>query len=364
MNANWLPAFIVLAVGLGGGLLFALRWIRLPTAKESRSVGGFFYGFAAAAILGLLIVGATRNAEPRAESSASTLAGSTIRGSAEGGPQESATAHDAAGSLSSIAALRLEPLRTRLAADPNDHRARKQLAVMLLAENQLFEAFEQAGELLRVDPEDPDGLYVRGVVRLAMGQGRKAVELLDPVVARYPDHVAAWSARGKAYLKSGNLPMAIASWERGLNAAGGRHAELEPLLDRARQGQSVAEILAAVGSRPRQPRLAAGGDPAAFRMRVELAPGAEPEPGATLFAALRPATGGPPAAVKKVLAPSFPLELTLGPEDAMMGLPFPAIGTLSVRLDSDGNASTVAASDATAEAEAAGGSTTQLVLGG
>ncbi len=46
----------------------------------------------------------------------------------------------------------------------------------------------------------------------------------------------------------------------------------------------------------------------------------------------------------------------------MMGLPLPIAGALSVRLDGDGNASTIAPGDLSAEADAARGSTTRLLL--
>ena len=200
MNAKWLLAFIVLAVGLG-----------------------------------LLGVAATRNAGFR-RAEAPAEAGRQAKAPGEGSAVRSIVAHDVAERPSPVVALRLEPLRAPRAADPGDRLARRQLAVALLAENRLLEAFEEASELLRADPDDPDGLYVHGVVRLAMGQGRRAIALLDRVVARHPDHVAAWTARGKAHLKTRNLPMAIASWERGLAAAGGRHAEIEALLLQAREG--------------------------------------------------------------------------------------------------------------------------------
>ena len=378
MNSTWLPGLIVLALGLGCGWLAAWRLRSGSRPSEARirpAIGrilssGFLYGFATATMLAGLLFWVARDARPSDDEAMPATAGQGAASPVRATPAANASIREVAGhgdpaALSPAAAARLEPLRARLEADPADLGARKQLAVVLLAEKRLVEAFEEAEAVLRLKPADPDGLYVQGVVRLAMGQGRQAVALLDQVLAQYPEHVAALVARGKAHTKSQNIPMAIASWERGLLAAGGRHAELERLLARARAGDSPAEILQAGGA-----RQAHNGPPSAgiasttFQLRVELAPGTRIVPQASLFAALRGPDGGPPAAVKRIAAPAFPLDLTLGPDDTMMGQPLPARGTVSVRLDGDGNASTHDAGDLSAQAQVEGGSTTRLVLEG
>jgi len=62
-------------------------------------------------------------------------------------------------------------------------------------------------------------------------------------------------------------------------------------------------------------------------------------PGAVLFIIARRAATGPPLAVKRVRAPSLPLEFTLGPENRMIeSMPFEGPLRLSARLDADGNA--------------------------
>jgi len=155
--------------------------------------------------------------------------------------------HDHSQPLPSQVQARLAPLRVRLAEDPEDLDARKQAAVLLLNSGSLFEAFEEADQILRVQPEDIDGLYIHGVVRVAMGQGSQARSLLDRVLAQRPDHVAALAARGKALVKMGNIPMAMADWKMGLQAAGGSHAELESLLAVAQRGASAGEILKVAG---------------------------------------------------------------------------------------------------------------------
>lgn len=159
-----------------------------------------------------------------------------------------ADGHHQTPNLSGDLEARLAPLRARLAADPGDIGARKQAAALLLRHGFLLRAFEEADEILRRAPRDIDGLYVHGVVRVAMGQGFKALELLDKVLEQRPDHVAARLARGKALIKMGNVSMAVADWEQGLTQAGGSHRELESLLAKARSGASAEEILASMAT--------------------------------------------------------------------------------------------------------------------
>jgi cytochrome c-type biogenesis protein CcmH len=81
----------------------------------------------------------------------------------------------------------------------------------------------------------------------------------------------------------------------------------------------------------------------AIRGRVLLAPAlADRVPaGAVLFVIARTAEGGPPAAVKRIAEPRFPLDFELGPGDRMIeGLPFAGPFRLIARVDADRNAAT------------------------
>ncbi|HEX4954155.1 MAG TPA: tetratricopeptide repeat protein [Thermoanaerobaculia bacterium] len=130
--------------------------------------------------------------------------------------------------------VQLEDLRRRLAAAPDDLRLRKQLAVNLLDAGQPVEAFEEAGAVLLASPEDVDGLYVQGEVRLQMGQPKVALELFDRVLLQVPDHVLALLARGRAATQLGVPAQAVDSYQRALAATGGSHPQIERLLAEAR----------------------------------------------------------------------------------------------------------------------------------
>ena len=100
------------------------------------------------------------------------------------------------------------------------------------------------------------------------------------------------------------------------------------------------------------PAAAAGDAGAGVLGRVELAPGFEGPPDAVLFVILRRSAGGPPLAVKRVAAPRFPLEFSVGPADRMIQqMPFEGPFTLSARLDGDGNATSRSAGDLQGRAE-------------
>lgn len=378
----WIPGLIVVAVGLVLGLWSALRGKsevassggpEAPAAREgrdstSRSTAreafsrrsgliGFVAGVASCLLIGSLVYWATQGSRPRDEPSPAAQPGAADPDH----PEDTASAE-----LSPQVAAQLQGFRAQVEAAPEDLDARRQLTVALLNANLLMEAFEQARELQRLSPNDPDGQFVEGVVRLAMGQWQLSIELMDRVLAQHPDHVLAFLAKGQAQVALEQKPQAIATWKQGLAAAGGRFQPLEELL-------AEAEATGA-SSPPARPAATASAGPTgagipagAYRIRVELAPGAIVPPAQdggppTLFVALRGEAPGPPAAVQRVVNPTFPLELTLSESDSMIGQPLPERGNLSIRLDGDGNASTVESGDLAGALPAVVGGAVTVVL--
>jgi hypothetical protein len=97
----------------------------------------------------------------------------------------------------------------------------------------------------------------------------------------------------------------------------------------------------AVGSArlPGAAPAAAAPGPTGVSGTIELAAAAVPE-GSVLFLYARTdgARSGPPLAVKRIVAPQFPLPFSLGPEDSMMGASqWPPSATVEARLDRDGS---------------------------
>ena len=80
-----------------------------------------------------------------------------------------------------------------------------------------------------------------------------------------------------------------------------------------------------------------------IRGEISIAEGATPPPGGTLYVIAKMARSAkaPPIAVKRIGSPTFPMAYTLSGSDAMIpGMPFTGKINITVRLDSDGNAST------------------------
>jgi tetratricopeptide (TPR) repeat protein len=151
-------------------------------------------------------------------------------------PATAAAAHAPTETLSPEAAAELAQLEAQVEAAPGDLAARRRLALALVANNRLLDAYDQAEQILLAQPDEPDALYVEAEVRIAMGQGTKAIELLDRVLAKIPDHVPALTARGKALAGLGRPAEAVATWERALAAAGGHDPELQRLIAGVRGG--------------------------------------------------------------------------------------------------------------------------------
>jgi hypothetical protein len=413
----WIPGLIVVAVGLAAGLWFGLRGrseaagdggtgpadadaagaagprpsaprrggsgTELAPASSSRSAGlvGFLFGVGTCAIVGGLIYWATQGAKPRDEMAGGApmapMAQPTQMASGSGAPVDAATAHEASADLTPEVAAQLDQFRQQVQAAPQDLQARRQLTVALLNANLLMEAFEQARELQKVAPNDPDGMFVEGVVRLAMGQWPVAAQLMGNVLAQHPDHLLASLAKGQAEAALGQTPQAIATLRKGLAAAGGSFPPIEELLAQLEAGGGAG----AGGMGGEAPPAAAAGGAAlevaappagaesggSYRVHIELAPGTVAPRGAdgspaTLFLALRGAAPGPPSAVKRLVNPAFPLDLTLSASDSMMGQPLPLEGKLSVSLDGDGNASTKEPGDLVAAVEAHSGTPVHITL--
>jgi tetratricopeptide (TPR) repeat protein len=319
---------------------------------------GFAFGAALVLLVTVLIYLALRDAKPDA---AQPGAQAPVAQGAPGEPPHQATAP-----VPPELAQRIADLEAYLATSPDDLMARKELALVHMAAGQLVEAFEHAGVLLQQNPDDPDGLYVHGVVRLSMGQYAVSVDLLDRLLAQYPDHPDALMYRGLALHQLGQTEQAMDSWQLGLEMADGSHPQIEELIFMAEQGRLGAPAPAtpqpaeatAPGSQASPPPQAAADS---YGMRIEL--GAAASPGATLFVFLRTAEAGPPVAAKRINQPAFPLDLAMGPGDSMMGAELPASGILVARLDGDGDVSTTGPGDLQAQAQAAMGTTTSLVLG-
>ncbi|HVS65386.1 MAG TPA: hypothetical protein VMT85_17985 [Thermoanaerobaculia bacterium] len=137
----------------------------------------------------------------------------------------------------------VQALRDRASQNPSDLDARRDLAQLLMAHEQFFDAFQEAQQILAQAPEDPIGNYVSGIVRYTMGQPQDALVLLERALTADPTLSQAALMRGLIQLQLDDREGAIATWEQGLAAADGSHTVLEHVLGLAREGRSTQEIM-------------------------------------------------------------------------------------------------------------------------
>lgn len=329
----------------------------------------FLLGAGLMGLVGFLVFWADRDAKPDPMAAQNMPAGNSPP-AASGMPADHPTGGGQG--LAPDVQAQVTALQADVEANPRNLEARKQLAVLLAQNQQYFEAFKHSEEILRESPDDIDALYISGVVRLAMGQAEDAVSLLDRVIAQFPGHVLAHLGRGAAMLKLERRDEALASWQTGLRSAGGSNPAIEGMIAEEfgaavlTGGAPVAPPVASGAPTPRpapaSPSPGETGEPKVFRVFIELATGVQAPAGGSLFVSVHNAGGGPPAAVRRIGDPQFPLEVTLTQDNSMTGIALPARGMVRISLDSDGHPGTQSESDLSAQGEAASGELAKFVL--
>lgn len=230
-------------------------------------------------------------------------------------------------------------------ANPDDLAARLAYARALVDADEVKEAFSQTQKITEAQPDNADARTLQAVILLQIGDVTMATGLLDKVLSAHPDHVEALGYRGAIYLNAGQKDEAIAAWQKVIQLDPTQQAAVEPLIEMARTGRNPfgsAPVTggasgSAAGGMGEAAPAAAGPTPSDITGTVTYS-GSAPH----VFIYLRPAgvDRGPPAAVKKLQNPTFPLDFRIGPGDSPMGGPFPEDGTLTVRVDLDGNPTT------------------------
>ncbi|MCE2945230.1 MAG: tetratricopeptide repeat protein [Lysobacteraceae bacterium] len=176
------------------------------------------------------------------------------------------------------------------------------------------EAFAKARALA---PGDPD-LQVEAAEALSLADagrrfGPEATALLDSALATVPGHPRGLWYRGIAALQAGDPAGAANRWEALLGTVDdATAAALRPQIDRVR-AQAGLPPLPAEAAAPRGPGVV-------VRLTADPAAVARLPAGAVLFVSARDAANpqGPPVAARRIVAPTFPLELRLTDADRLM----------------------------------------------
>jgi len=325
--------------------------INVAAHARAASIRGFLWGVGSVAILGGIAWFVTQQATPKTEG---TTGGTPMTQSAP--PQQT----DAA----------LQQIEAAVAKSPDDLEMRNLLAKAYLERENLMGVFKETQYVLQRKPDDASALTYQALVRMSMGQRDGAEEMLRRAIKSDPQLTDAYVALAWDDIQRGN-----ASEAEGLIAeAARRHPEqkarLEDVIAKMKEQAKNAPPAAAPPDHPGLPNPGAESASApvtgpSVHVTLTLA-GAAPSPNAVLFIIARAAgqTTGPPAAVKRIGNPTFPLEIDLSTTDSMMGQPLPASVRIEARLDSDGDAMTKNPSDphAMQDGVATNGGKVSLVL--
>jgi tetratricopeptide (TPR) repeat protein len=239
-------------------------------------------------------------------------------------------------------------LQKAVQQNPDDLEARLDLARAYLGREQLMEVFEHSQYVLQREPGNVRALSYEAIVRLAMGQADTALEMLNRALVRDPDSLEARVHLALVHATLGNSEAAVEALDQAMR----RHPE-----ERERLSGLVQQIRAS--SSP--PSVSAG---KRVEMILELAPGVQPPRGAVLFLVARPegVSQGAPIAAKRLAVSTFPMAVTLGSEDSMMGGQLTDRLRIDARIDGDGDPATRGAGDLRASADSVALGTTGLRL--
>jgi len=294
--------------------------VNVAALTRAASIRGFIWGAASVAILGGIGWFVTQKATPKTENAPSPMASA---------PQQPSQQPDPA----------LQQMEATVAKSPDDLNMRNQLAKAYLERENLMGVFEQTKYILARTPDDARALTYQALVRMSMGQRDPAAEMLRHAIKSDPQLIDAYVALAWDDVQRGKTSEAEAQ----IAEASRRHPE---------QKQRLDDVLSKMKEQAKNPAPAAAAAAApapsgpSVHVTLTLA-GAAPAPNAVLFIIARAAgqTAGPPAAVKRIAAPTFPLDVDLSAADSMMGQPLPATVRIEARLDSDGDAMTKNPSD-------------------
>lgn len=231
-------------------------------------------------------------------------------------------------------------LQARLAQDPDDVEGWLLLARSFRATEQFAQMQRATASALALAPGSPDVLVEHAeAVTLDSPERRfagPARALLEQALATDPNHQKALWLLGIAELQAARPAEAVVWWQR-LRAL---LPDGDPVAQRVDQQIAQARAQAGASSTPMAPPAAtAGAGPAAgagdgagsdaaaadagapqLLVTVTLAPALQDQvaAGDTLFVFVRAPGGGPPLAIRRIDAPTFPVSVTLGPADRML----------------------------------------------
>jgi tetratricopeptide (TPR) repeat protein len=311
-------------------------------AAMNPTVKGFIWGATSVAALVGLFYFVQQQSTPRQQ-------GGPVTGAMNSTPQPQQAAQQAPDPM----VMQLEAAVQR---DPNNLQLRNDLAQAYLERDNLMAVFEQTKIVLAKSPNDSRALTFQGLVRMSMGETDTATRMLQQATKADPRNLDGWVALAWIYVQSNRMKEAEATVAQAIQQAPNDRARLEQVFEQMKQhaAQAAANPAPAAGGGdqlpPGHPSIdsasaaaapvaaapAASAMPGAVHVTINLDPAAATRSG-IVFVIVRNPAGGPPIAVKRVMASAFPVTVDLSSADSMMGQQLPASFRLEARLDTDGD---------------------------
>jgi cytochrome c-type biogenesis protein CcmH len=268
-------------------------------------VNGFLWGAGSMAALGLLLFLGYQKMQPKEA------------------PVQPAAMQQAPPAAASQDDASLRNLEARVKSNPDDLALRLELTHAYLDKENLMGVFDQTDYILKKNPNDAQAQTYQALVRMAMGQRDSALTLLKSATTNDPSLLDAWVALAWYYAQVGNKSEARAAIDQAIKRHPDEKARLEAVWQQ-------------MGSKNPAAAPAASND--SITVTLNLA-SAKASASGVLFVIARPegVTAGPPIAVKRIPAATFPITIDLSSADSMMGQPIPPKVRIEARLDADGN---------------------------
>jgi cytochrome c-type biogenesis protein CcmH/NrfG len=300
-----------------------------PASAMDPTVKGFLWGATSMAALAALLFFVYQQASPRKQGD--EITGSNAMQQAQPTQQQQQPAQ---------ADPQVQQLEAAVRSQPNNITLRNQLAEAYLQRENLMGVFEQSQAVLAQSPDDSRALTFQGLVRMAMGKSDEAVQMLQHATRSDPKNLDGWVGLAWVYAQTNRMSEAEKAIAAATREVPREQARLATVLQQMKQNLTQGGTQQASGLPEGHPAIGDTPAPASsgpvVRVTVDLDPGARLRAG-TLFVIARNAGGGPPVAVKRIVASTFPIDVELTSADSMMGQPLPATFRLEARLDSDGD---------------------------
>ncbi len=306
----------------GAGARVPARPAAETPAATHAALKGFVWGAASVAVLAGIGWFVVQSAKPKTDAQQNAMA-----------PAPAATADPA-----------VADLERRVQQNPDNLSLRDDLARAYLDRDNLTGVGEQSQYVLKRSPNDARALTYQALVHIAARQPEAAAAMLQRATKSDPKLLDAWVGLAWLHAQNGDLQQAESAIKEAKKQHPEESARLDELIAHLRNPKqppasvpAAAPAVAAAAPAEAAPAQAA---PAGESVHITLnASSVQYPPNAVIFIIVREAgaTGGPPAAVKRVPLAPFPIRVDLTSADSMMGQALPAKMRIEARIDTDGD---------------------------